>query len=211
VLAEGVTNEKGSWTVLAPGPGRYTITAEAPLLETGGEVTTLVVGDNTRTLYLKRTTPRRRTMNILVREAGKRNTVPIEGAAIRVKSKEGKVVASRVTNGFGRCRVELEPGVYQVWATKEGYRQVEVVHSDLTRGDDQPEVPMARGGRVPVKPDRPVRPGIDPGKPRDPRQPVLPRQLPQRPSGTGSGNRFAPRIPAQPQPYGRWPNLGGET
>src|SRR5262249_22560194 len=93
--AGGGPGMPGGWGRQAPGPGPCTISAEAQGFEPKQENFQLQPGFNQATITLKRAAPPRRrtwTMNVLVREAGKRNTVPIAGATVRV-TRNGQTVA----------------------------------------------------------------------------------------------------------------------
>jgi uncharacterized protein YfaS (alpha-2-macroglobulin family) len=83
----------------------------------------------------------KRTINVLVREAGKKNVVPVQGAEVRITTEGGKVMRTGKTNALGRFRADDMPaGVYVVRADKTGYTQLQVARADVSRRDDQPEV-----------------------------------------------------------------------
>jgi uncharacterized protein YfaS (alpha-2-macroglobulin family) len=125
------------------------------------EPITLTKGFNQRKIGLTRTVAAgTRTINVLVREAGKRNVVPIEDAEVRILSESGQVLRKGKSNALGRFRAaDMPVGVYLIQAAKGGYVQLATPRADLSKGDEQPEVLLQPKGIV-KKPEPPKKPDV---------------------------------------------------
>lgn len=146
-IKSGTSTAKGGYTCELPGPGAYTVTVTKPDYEPSQTSVDVTVPEVTRTIYLKAATLAKYTINVLVLEGEGKDTVPIEGADVKIRNKKQEVVKTGRTNNLGRFRAEdLEVGVYAIEASKAGYTQKERPTSDITRGTVQTQVPLFRTG-----------------------------------------------------------------
>jgi hypothetical protein len=187
-------------------------------------------GENRLTVVLTRT--RLRTLQVLVRsevrDRGQERLVPIPGATVAVRRKDGTPVGKPgQTDAAGRFKMELESGEYVVTAAKDRYPPSRPTPADLTRGDVQVEIRLTRvageppgpgkppgatppgdrgptPGRPPTTGPAPTPPGagVPPGgsKPMDPRNPNTPKPNDPKPGGKDGKPTDPPRSDKPPPP-----------
>ena len=147
VVSSGSSNEKGAYTCDLPGPGLCTVSLTKPDFEPNQTSVDVTLKETTQTIYLKPITLTKRTINVLVRDGDGKETVPIEGAVVKIHNNKQEVVKTGLTNGVGRFRAEDMPaGIYTIEASKAGFIQRERPTSDITKDHVQTQVPLFRSG-----------------------------------------------------------------
>ena len=156
--SDGVSN------FVVPGEGKYNVT----VTKTGYEPSTTLVNVNyhlvKQKIYLRPVVVEaaKRTINVLVREAGRNGTFPIDGAKVKILNAKQEVVLEGITNELGRFPAKnLEAGIYTIEATKGDFTQREKVQSDIRLRDDQPEVPLYRDMKVVIEPKKIIPPIVE--------------------------------------------------
>lgn len=153
VIVTGNSDVTGNYLATLPSLGKYTVSVAKTGYELNQAPLDVTTKEMSRKVFLKPIMLAKRTINVLVREGGLTVTKPIEGVTVKIYNAKNEVVRTGNTNALGRFKADdLEVGIYSIEATAVGFVQRPArVASDITKGDDQPEVSMFRSGEQPIQ------------------------------------------------------------